>query len=727
MSDALKTGPPKPTQKNPGPDDKPGVDKTSSQVTDTSSSSVLIQPERSSSAASHAVSSSSEVKDGSVEFWQNLIATAGLDADAATIKKYAETLSGQKYKERHFGQLTKAELESLGFLRGDAADFRKALDELENPGATGVKPTAAVNSELSNFWRRLTEAQLLDFDDQGRQLVFPEGVYVLGWADQGSRVFVRKCYEALYDKIMEIFRSCDGIVLSGSPGIGKTMMEALVLYKMRERKCTVVYERRMGGNSVVRYVMRPDGTIHVAAHSTDAVLVTALENVGNFYLVDAGTPPGEPLRDGVRCQTLVVASPDLAHFKEFFKKHKVKLFMPAWSYAELEGCRRLCHPTQSEDPKAVLRRSIPADAVLRRFNLYGGFPRWCLAEGEVAVADGRISSELQSYVDRCTLEDLLDLAGRIDVDGKSHGFHTVLVLRVSDDYERSSLDFASPEVFRRLVDRSVKRNRDALRKFVVSSAGEASLAVIRGKAMESVAHEELPRGGQYRARRLFVDRSPGSVTLLTLPKTDVHPIPLASQLDAVISKLGGRSGVYLKPTSERFPAFDALVTPDIGFQMTVDVNHMINLAAYANVRKALRLQDARALQLYIVTTPDKFFKFSRAMPFCFTKKQRVPPETAPTNAEQWVLELPFAGMEPFKDEGAYQVSALKLQAAGDDAKMEDEDDPSTSSSEKNSRGHCCRCTKGDCSNCKCKKAGESCADCNPGLLSQCRNPANIFY
>jgi len=323
------------------------------------------------------------------------------------------------------------------------------------------------------------------------------------------------------------------------------------------------------------------------------------------------------------------------------------------------------------------------------------------------------------------------MVGRIDVDGKSHGFHTVLVLRVSDEYERCSLDFASPEVFRRLVDRSVARDRDSLRKFVVSSAGEPSLAILRGRAVEGCAHELLPHGGKFRMRRLYVDKRADDPVEKDLPvTTGVTPIPLGTRLKEQIGT--AQDNTYLKPVSQRFPAFDAIVTPSLGYQVTINVNHVINLLGYLAVRQALKLKDEQILTLFIVTTPDRFFQFSKAMPFSHSKKV-VAAADAPQNVEQWVVELPFAGMTPFKDMNEFVAKhqALldsKMQDEGEKDGLDHGDEASSKKQKTDTPATCCRCTleKGTCKGCRCFREQAGCVDCLPGQQSRCSNEWNDY-
>jgi hypothetical protein len=71
-----------------------------------------------------------------------------------------------------------------------------------------------------------------------------------------------------------------------------------------------------------------------------------------MYIFDAkgaGSEKLEPLN--ANCPTLCIASSDEEHFKKFLptRARDFKRLMPVWSKAELDECRRLCYPTESEE------------------------------------------------------------------------------------------------------------------------------------------------------------------------------------------------------------------------------------------------------------------------------------------------------------------------------------------------------------------------------------------
>jgi len=198
-----------------------------------------------------------------------------------------------------------------------------------------------------------------------------------------------------------------------------------------------------------------------------------------------------------------------------------------------------------------------------------------------------------------------------------HGTHTLLVFKVSPDYERAVLDFASEDVCGRLMDKySLKREEDAV-SFVVGSAGKSDVAVLRGKIFERLVHRMLPRGGKFQVRQLLPPKGKkaniAKPTMLELHRLQVSTLKNVSEISDRL-KRRANDDLYLRPEAENFPAFDALRPPAEGYQVTINPAHTINLPGYEEIRPQMMTMDP--FRVYIVTTPDRARKFKKTNALC---------------------------------------------------------------------------------------------------------------
>lgn len=93
---------------------------------------------------------------------------------------------------------------------------------------------------LRNFWNALKTVEV------NRDLLeLPEGVYILGEKDLGSRMMMRKVYKQLL-RMSEALRKngCKKLVVRGTPGTGKSWWLAFVMRLAAQRGLTVVLQHK---------------------------------------------------------------------------------------------------------------------------------------------------------------------------------------------------------------------------------------------------------------------------------------------------------------------------------------------------------------------------------------------------------------------------------------------------------------------------------------------------
>ena len=71
----------------------------------------------------------------------------------------------------------------------------------------------------------------------GVRLLFDKEVY----ATRDQMVYIRPCYEKLYDRINESLKIGEKCVVTGTPGIGKSMFGYYAMRRLLDQGVTVVY------------------------------------------------------------------------------------------------------------------------------------------------------------------------------------------------------------------------------------------------------------------------------------------------------------------------------------------------------------------------------------------------------------------------------------------------------------------------------------------------------
>lgn len=210
-----------------------------------------------------------------------------------------------------------------------------------------------------------------------------------GWPVGNSRAFfVRDCYAALEQKLRGLLglpppdraaasRSEEEapedrapgnaaavvgqrVVLTGTPGTGKSMFGAYFLLRMlqnppREVDIVVDLPYAVGFISKGRFV---------PALLSSASVMEKLNEWRNLYVYDArcGAQPMDQTL--LKCHCLLIAGPNGAHFKQFTDPLPVTLYMPLWTLEELQQLRASCYP------------GVTAASVDSQFVQWGGSARF---------------------------------------------------------------------------------------------------------------------------------------------------------------------------------------------------------------------------------------------------------------------------------------------------------------------------------------------------------------
>ena len=380
-------------------------------------------------------------------------------------------------------------------------------------------------------------------------------------------MYVRKAYRDLHEIIAS--HAQNHIIITGTPGIGKSLFALYELYKAVTEDKVVVFQH-LPANVICVFANNKGLTSPQIADCTEW-----LSSEDTVYLYDAGTevPPQQLL---LKAKICVFFSPNYHNYANIWKMtSSLKYYMPVWSWQEIE-----CLKTKS---------AVSMDIVKQMYGIFGGVPRHLFL-----ISVDKRDQEVQNLNSMCAKIEATNILKNIG-ESTTTECHRILHYITDVSYTKSETDFASTHVEEQIYNSLSKHKQENLYRFLFESAGTPDVAVIRGKMFERLCHQLLPRGGEFTIRKLGKTKgTPSQTRLQKRTSTSFHKL---SEL---------RAGYYMVPSSKRFPSVDAIVPPDIGYQMTVSKDHRENVNGINDVVDACGCQ---SLRLYFVIPKDLFNDF----------------------------------------------------------------------------------------------------------------------
>jgi hypothetical protein len=175
-------------------------------------------------------------------------------------------------------------------------------------------------------------------------------------------IITRDCQRALWKEALRIMKdktdSHDHILVTGSPGIGKSRSMAFFLRLLLEKGETVVYHAEKENKFILFKPKLKEGggedegnVVYEAMEASDVSpsKIEELKNPDNFYLIDPSETMNDPVE--VEAHSLMVSSPKLERYKGFADKRPgqtTKLYMPDAEKAEVVAMRSILAPKTTE-------------------------------------------------------------------------------------------------------------------------------------------------------------------------------------------------------------------------------------------------------------------------------------------------------------------------------------------------------------------------------------------
>ncbi|EHS62640.1 uncharacterized protein PGTG_22635 [Puccinia graminis f. sp. tritici CRL 75-36-700-3] len=473
--------------------------------------------------------------------------------------------------------------------------------------------------DLIRFWKALPEASLV-VDREVEYLELKES-YILGDKKLGHRLLVRP----IYKELCEFFKAnaYDRWVVTGTPGIGKTFFSVYYMWIAARAKKTVVWQPPFLPEHL-SYLMTSSGVELVGTWGSE--IDGALAKSEAVHIVDGKAPK---LR---KVWTLLVTSPQHNHYHQFLKDDNSKLlYMPPWSYEELQTCKAILYPDEQILPTALMDRV---------FEWYGGVPRYVLARastefkrkgGNEDAAFEEVNQSLTEAINRGGIMDVIKAYQAETPDGQYSHRVVHIFSHPSGELTRFHLSWASDQVATEMS----KRYEQELRINILNLLRDCpDGSNFRGMLFEMHAQNVLQEGGTFQVRPLGEgDPRSGQNIKITFPVAERRTFKTYEEVDL-------RTDVFWRPCSATLASIDSLRGPANFFQITVSNTHPIK---HQGLSKALELVDKSesSRRLYFVV-PSNIYSTYKHQPY-HTKDGKIYKRNLGDigKVEQWALMIPI--------------------------------------------------------------------------------------
>ena len=325
----------------------------------------------------------------------------------------------------------------------------------------------------------------------------------------------------------------------------------------------VVYERVVNNDVMVFF---PNGdSLHGLLVEGTRLLVRYGNDSSNkvVYLFDpCGNTPREPT--GVKAFTIVTASPNPAHYKQFLKRVGRMRLLPVWGVEEVLELRKSMPNAPSEKE------------VMERFGKYGGIPRSIFA-----LEQEEVSSDLDTAIENFNFADLRAYfkLGKLPTteEAHGHGSHKVIHAEVDDQFEPTHLQFNSEYIEKKVLEVGLEQRRREYLQFFSNALKQGITKLLAGKMYDRFVKYSIAE----REKALWQkDRVFKKDAVLRQIKEGGWERPV----EKVVQFEKMKPGTFVVPSEAGFPAADILLRVEVGqkaylvaFSATVSRKHDFNL------------------------------------------------------------------------------------------------------------------------------------------------------
>ncbi|GAQ89924.1 hypothetical protein KFL_005780020 [Klebsormidium nitens] len=284
-------------------------------------------------------------------------------------------------------------------------------------------------------------------------------------------ILIRECYCMVLKKL-EALGDDFAVVLSGTPGIGKSAIAVLLLHHLAEQGAQVAYRYMdtINKDTIIFFDFSNPSAIDVKQASegdADWRSLRALCKRSSVWLVQDGRAPRETQFPG-EGRWVVLCSPNADNYAEFVKgKHAEVWWLPVWTLDELLDCRQRLYPhvsqKQTED----------------RFEQFGGVVRSVLAD------PGRSFERLARSLSALEAVNLYRLGAAALKSAMRHAFAHI---EATKDLEFDGFRLGSPRIGDLVFQRAKDGRWQDLVDLLHAAASNSRVGEMSGSSLEAYGH-----------------------------------------------------------------------------------------------------------------------------------------------------------------------------------------------------------------------------------------------
>ncbi|KAL7999158.1 putative P-loop containing nucleoside triphosphate hydrolase [Plasmopara halstedii] len=380
-------------------------------------------------------------------------------------------------------------------------------------------------------------------------------------------------------------------VITGTPGIGKSLFMYYVMWKLIKEKKRVLFFSIVGP-------IYFDGSAMMECEKLPSQLEYEFWSSDLWCLMDSVDPTSIAGLSLHECSVLLASTPRWDYISEFkkFVPTPVVLYMPLWTKEELSTIAFL-YPDANK-------------VWVNRFNCLGGVPRLVLQDIQT---DPQV---LLTWVcNSCSLDDCIML---VSIYSEMNSVQTFIDSQ--EPYQKYEVVYASELAVQVIARTKWQMVRAKMQNFLGSCENGVPLAQsLCGYTFESYAMDLLERGGKFVCRKLHSGAEMQKLHAIkrrrgTTGNKDEEEIsiPRSLQCRQIVERVdvGQVANQLYVPRTWNYTAIDAWMPHVGGFQMTVGKKHDIKGGAATDLAKL----GENGNRLYFLLPPQYYHSFTKKTP-----------------------------------------------------------------------------------------------------------------
>lgn len=341
----------------------------------------------------------------------------------------------------------------------------------------------------------------------------------------------------------------------GTPGIGKSWFGELLLWVLVNMGVRVVFQQARAAKWLF-FDLAAEYVYDCDVHTDRWWPKEFSSDMGAVLIFDpaASGSAVEPLL--VDQFTVVTASPNRLHFKEFLKTAGQMRFLPFWSREDLKRILPYCDlPGPLAAKEAVLAE---------RYGVVGGIPRKIFDDKATSKWKAELESQLAQHAGNIRSLLSLDI---IEDYNRAHN-NLVVIHSTRPTFENARLFLTSDFVREKYKEKAMASDRRVRSEEIKAAWNDPTRAAEAGKKFEPFAFESLFLGGRF---PLFQVREDGTHEASGSDRS-IGPFQGSETFTDLSEMKDVLHDVLYRPSKSNFPILDFFALNDddlVLFQMTV--------------------------------------------------------------------------------------------------------------------------------------------------------------